>query len=113
MKNTDKNYILTGSTGILGSHMLYELMLLLHNNDYRGKIALLLRSRKNMSCQQRFDELFNSDVVPDYLLDIDVDRICKNNISLIDFDLRNIAEAELASKLGTAKYHLIHCAASV
>jgi nucleoside-diphosphate-sugar epimerase len=73
----------------------------------------LLRSRKNMSCRQRFDELFNADVIPDYLHDIAVDRICKNNILLIDFDLRNIAEAELASKLGTAKYHLIHCAASV
>jgi len=113
MKNTDKNYILTGSTGILGSHILYELMLAIHNNAYCGKIVLLLRSRKNMSCHQRFDELFNVEAIPDYLKNIDVDHICKNNVLLIDFDLRNIEEADLISKLGTIKYHLIHCAASV
>lgn len=114
MKNeTNNNYILTGSTGILGSHILYELMLAIHNNGYAGKIILLIRSKKDASCQQRLDELFNSDIIPDYLKDIDLQRICRDHVTLIDFDLRNVVHSELTKYMDYEKYTLIHCAASV
>lgn len=113
MKNANHNYILTGSTGILGSHILYELMLEIHNNNYEGKLVLLLRSRKEVSCTERFDELFSEEVIPGYLKTIDLDRIRRNNVTLIDFDLRYSGEIDLTDKLDGLKYHLIHCAASV
>src|SRR4051812_46768624 len=112
MKNTNNNYILTGATGILGSHIMYELMLAIHNNNYEGKLVLLLRSRKDATFIQRFHELFNADAIPDYLKSIDVDRICSNNVVLIDFDLKNFT-SDITALLGDEKYALIHCAASV
>jgi len=113
MTNANHNYILTGSTGILGSHILYELMQEIHNNDYEGHIILLLRSRKDASYMQRFGELFNEEVIPDYLKQINTNRIRQHNITLIDFDLRHINEREIIRHLGEGKFHLIHCAASV
>lgn len=113
MKYNNHNYILTGSTGILGSHILYELMLEIHNNNYEGRIVLLLRSRKNATYAERFSELFNEDVIPDYLKSIDTARIRHNNITLIDFDLRHINDIEITRHMGNQKFHLIHCAASV
>jgi len=113
MIHSNHNYILTGCTGILGSHIFYELLLDIHNNNYDGHIVLLLRSRKDQPVQARFDELFNARVVPDYLGEIDTDRIRANNITLIDFDLRFSGATELAAMPQDRKYHLIHCAASV
>jgi nucleoside-diphosphate-sugar epimerase len=113
MKNANHNYLLTGCTGILGSHILYELMLAIHNNNYEGKLVLLLRSRKDISYTERFNELFNGEAIPDYLKTIDMARIRKNNITLVDFDLRYGGEIDFTAKLEGLKYHLIHCAASV
>ncbi len=114
MKNsTNHNYILTGVTGILGSHILYELMLALHHNNYEGKLVLLLRSRKDKTYRERFDELFSEEIIPDYLKEVDTDRIRQNNITLVDFDLKYAGEISLETQLGDDKYHLIHCAASV
>jgi nucleoside-diphosphate-sugar epimerase len=113
MKNSTNNYILTGVTGILGSHILYELMLTISGNNYEGQIVLLLRGKKDITLTQRFSELFNEELIPDYLKSIDLDRIRKNNITLIDFDLRYFKETDLIVHLPAEKYHLIHCAASV
>jgi len=112
-KTSNTNYILTGATGILGSHIMYELMLNIHNNDYKGKLVLLLRSKKDASYVARFNELFNEEIIPDYLKNVDLDRIRQNNVTLIDFDLRYYHELDLKNSLGGDKYHLIHCAASV
>ncbi len=114
MKSTNNHhYILTGATGILGSHILYELMQSIHDNDYKGRIILLMRSKKDSTCRQRLQELFSEDVVPDYVRKIDLHRIYKDVITLVDFDLKDVNEAELLNELGSEKYVLIHCAASV
>lgn len=114
MKNANNyNYILTGVTGILGSHILYELMLAIHYNNYMGSIVCLLRSRKDVSCQARFDELFNDEIIPDYLKAVNCDRIRQHNITLIDFDLAHTDNDNLLGQLNNTDYHLIHCAASV
>ncbi|XZF14338.1 SDR family oxidoreductase [Chitinophagaceae bacterium MMS25-I14] len=113
MNNQFNNYILTGVTGILGSHILYELMLEIHNNNYNGHIVLLARSGKGMDYRERFNQLFREELVPDYLNYADIERIKNNHITLIDFDLRNAARADFGNCLGKEKYVLIHCAASV
>jgi thioester reductase-like protein len=60
------NYILSGSTGILGSHILYELMMKIHLNDYHGSIILLIREKKNVTLKKRLNELFKPELVPDF-----------------------------------------------
>lgn len=113
MKNSTNNYILTGVTGILGSHILYELMMAVANNNYEGQIVLLLRAKKDATIEQRFDELFREELVPGYLRGIDVQRIRENNITLVDFDLKYFKDTDIVNHLGEGRYHLIHCAASV
>lgn len=114
MKSTGTtNYILTGATGILGSHILYELMLSIHNLGYTGKIVLPIRSKKDKSCGERLEELFGDDIIPDYLRTVDIVRICRDHIIVVDFDLRYSADSEILCCLGPDKYILIHCAASV
>lgn len=112
MKN-NLNFILTGVTGVLGSHIFYELMLKLHENQYEGNIVLLLRSKPGKTYMERFDELFTQKLLPNYLKQVNVERIRHNNVTLIDLDLNNISEVEMNILQQGDKYHLIHCAASV
>lgn len=114
MKNTsNSNFIVTGATGILGSHILYELLLNIHDRGYQGKIVLPIRSKKDIACADRLNELFNPDVIPDYLKIVDIDRLCREHITIVDFDLRYGNDAALLPALGEETYVLIHCAASV
>ncbi len=106
------NYILTGSTGILGSHILYELMMKIHLNDYQGSIVLLIREKKNVTLNKRLKELFKSELIPDFLHTIDFKRIIKENITLLKHDL--VKEEFPLEELNKEKqYTLIHSAASV
>ncbi|MBX2906881.1 MAG: SDR family oxidoreductase [Taibaiella sp.] len=114
MKNTgNTNFILTGATGILGSHILYELMLTIHNSGYCGEIVLPIRAKKEMTSRMRFEELFTEDMTPDYLKEVDTDRICREHITIVDFDLRYSKDVDILPSLKSGKYTLIHCAASV
>lgn len=112
MKN-NMHFILTGATGVLGSHVFYELLLKLHHNGYKGKIVLLLRSKKDKTYTERFEELFSDKLLPDYMLEVDIMRICRDHIALVDFDLDNAPAGDIPALLGNERYHLIHCAASV
>lgn len=107
------NFILTGVTGVLGSHIFYELMLKLHHNNYNGKIVLLLRSKSDKTYTERYEELFTDKLLPDYLKSVDISRLRDNNIELIDLDLNNITDADTTVLNTGEQYHLIHCAASV
>jgi thioester reductase-like protein len=106
------NYILSGSTGILGSHILYELMMNIHLNDYHGSIVLLIREKNNVTLKKRLKELFKPELVPDFLLTIDFKRIIKENITLIKHDLVD-EQLNLEELNNDIKYTLIHSAASV
>lgn len=109
----DFNYILTGATGILGSHLLYELMHAIHENGYKGRIILLIRGKKDKTPVERLDELFGDSLVPDYLKHTDIDRIRRYHLLAVDFDLKHAAGADIDRYVGTEKYTLLHSAASV
>ncbi|MCU0431536.1 MAG: SDR family oxidoreductase [Cytophagaceae bacterium] len=112
MKSKSSHYILTGSTGILGSHILYELLKEIHDQQYEGSVLVLIRSRKEKNSFQRFMELFQENVAPSFLSELDLPRLIANHIRVIDIDIRNTFEAtQLLRK--EQRYHLIHCAASV
>lgn len=106
-------FILTGSTGVLGSHILYELMLQIHERNYVGKLILLLRSRNGKSVQDRFEELLNPDIMPAFMEQLDVNRIRENHIHLIDYDINQGADVKDFFATTPHIFHLVHCAASV
>ncbi len=89
------NFILTGVTGVLGSHIFYELLQKIHDNNYNGEIVLLLRSKNDKTHTERFEEVFTEKLLPDYLKQIDVTRLRRDNVKLIDMDLKSINDADL------------------
>lgn len=107
------NFILTGVTGVLGSHIFYELLQKIHDNNYNGEIVLLLRSKNDKTHTERFEEVFTEKLLPGYLKQIDIERLRSNHVKLIDMDLQNINDADLEILSTNKRYQLIHCAASV
>ena len=69
------NFILTGVTGVLGSHIFYELLQKIHDNNYNGEIVLLLRSKNDKTHTERFEEVFTEKLLPGYLKQIDIERL--------------------------------------
>lgn len=109
----EKYYILTGATGVLGSHLLYELLWQIHQNGYKGKLVLLLRSRNNKKAWERYEELFAPELIPDYIQEVDLVRLKLHHVQLIDVDLSEASRLSTYFKGDIHKYHLVHCAASV
>lgn len=104
-------YLLTGVTGVLGSHVLYELIHSIHNQDYTGKLVLLVRSTKKQSAEQRVERLLASHLIPDYIREVDLSRIKANHLRVIPFQLNQ--SMDWKALLGADRYHLVHIAASV
>ncbi|WP_138989718.1 SDR family oxidoreductase [Larkinella sp. C7] len=113
MKSIDNHFILTGSTGVLGSHLMYELMLRIHESGYTGQLILLIRSKSTRSIQDRFDDLLIPDLMPDYMKQLDIARLKKDHIQLINYDITNATDVTHYLENRPESYHLIHCAASV
>ncbi len=64
-----RTIILTGATGVVGSHVLYELLLQLIEGAFEGGIILLVRadSKRKISGIDRIRLMLSADYVPDYL----------------------------------------------
>lgn len=112
-KLTNNNYILTGATSVLGSHILYQLMQAICNNGYQGKIIALVRSKKDRHYTLRLNDLLREGELRGYLAGIDVERMLRENIVVVDFDLRYADESAILKQIGDEKYHLIHTVSSV
>lgn len=104
-------YLLTGVTGVLGSHILYELIYRIHRNDYTGNLVVLVRPQANQSVEQRIDRLFASPLIPDYIREVDLSRIRTHHLRVIPFELNQ--SIDWKAVLGSERYHLLHLAASV
>ncbi len=114
MKRSDYPlFILTGSTGVLGSHILYELFWKIHAAGYQGQLVLLLRPKQDKSIETRFLDLLNPALMPAFMQEIDLDRIRKDHVVLQDYDITTSETLDTCFKSGEGTYHLIHCAASV
>ncbi|WP_262710040.1 SDR family oxidoreductase [Flavobacterium psychrophilum] len=52
--------ILTGATGVLGSHIMYEILELFITNSISGKLFLITRNKGKNSAKDRINELLSS-----------------------------------------------------
>ncbi len=113
MTNPKINVVLTGATGILGSHLLYELLREKQANNSIGKIVLLARpdSNGNRSARQRILRMLTHENVPSYLLEVDLLALI-GDIEIISCGL---CDKSLAEKLkpyhDLANCYVIHSAA--
>lgn len=70
--------ILTGATGVLGSHIMYDILEHYINNNIDGKLYLITRNKGKVTAKDRIIELLSSNYTPKILLE-------KGTISLLQY----------------------------
>ncbi len=78
--------ILTGATGVLGSHIMYDILEHYINNNIDGKLYLITRNKGKVTAKERIIELLSSNYTPKILLDKGTISLLKY-IEIIDTDL--------------------------
>ena len=67
--------ILTGATGVLGSHIMYDILENFITNNIEGKLFLITRNKGKVTAKERINELLSSNYTPKFLLDKGVDKL--------------------------------------
>lgn len=101
--------ILTGATGVLGSHIMYEILEHFITNSIEGKLFLISRNKGKTSADDRIKELLSSDYTPEILKSKGFESLVKY-IEIIDSDLAEIKE-DISEKIKGA--YFIHSAGYV
>ena len=101
--------ILTGATGVLGSHIMYEILELFINTKIDGKLFIIARNKGKNSAVDRINELLSSSYTPKIIKDKGISKLHKY-IEIIDVDLAVIQDT-FSSKINDA--YFIHSAGFV
>jgi nucleoside-diphosphate-sugar epimerase len=101
--------ILTGATGVLGSHIMYEILELFINQNIDGKLFLITRNKGKISALNRIDELLSSDYTPKILIENGLEKL-HQYLEIIDIDLANVLD-NFSDKINGA--YFIHSAGYV
>ena len=101
--------ILTGATGVLGSHIMYDILDNFINNNIKGKLYLITRNKGKVSAKDRIVELLSSNYTPKFLLEQGTESLLQY-IEIIDTDLAQI-QSDYTIKLKDA--YFIHSAGYV
>lgn len=83
--------ILTGATGVLGSHIMYEILELFINTKIDGKLFLIARNKGKNSALDRINELLSSSYTPKIIKDKGIVKL-HEYIEIIDTDLAEIQD---------------------
>ncbi|WP_426091269.1 SDR family oxidoreductase [Flavobacterium sp. DSR3-2] len=101
--------ILTGATGVLGSHIMYEILELFINTKIDGKLFIIARNKGKNSALDRINELLSSSYTPKIIKDKGIVKL-QEYIEIIDVDLAVIQDT-FSSQIKDA--YLIHSAGFV
>ncbi|TDE43211.1 NAD-dependent epimerase/dehydratase family protein [Flavobacterium rhamnosiphilum] len=83
--------ILTGATGVLGSHIMYEILELFINTKIDGKLFIIARNKGKNSALDRINELLSSSYTPKIIKDKGIAKL-HEYIEIIDTDLAVIQD---------------------
>ena len=78
--------ILTGATGVLGSHIMYEILELFILENIKGKLYLIARNKGKNSAKERINILLSSHYTPKILKEQGFEKL-HSYIKVIDSDL--------------------------
>jgi thioester reductase-like protein len=67
--------ILTGATGVLGSHVMYEILELFITKKDTSKLFIIARNKGKVSAADRINELLTSDYTPSILLNAGLKKL--------------------------------------
>ena len=101
--------ILTGATGVLGSHIMYEILELFINTKIDGKLFIIARNKGKNSALNRINELLSSSYTPEIIKEKGIAKL-HEYIEIIDTDLAVIQDT-FSSKIKDA--YFIHSAGFV
>jgi len=83
--------ILTGATGVLGSHIMYDILELFIKQNNNGKLFIIARNKGKVNAIDRVNELLTSDYTPVILRKSGLKELHKY-IEIIDSDLANLQD---------------------
>lgn len=83
--------ILTGATGVLGSHIMYDILENFITHNIEGKLFLITRNKGEISAKERISELLSSNYTPKFLLDKGIEKLYQY-LEIIDTDLATIQD---------------------
>ncbi|MCW3462988.1 SDR family oxidoreductase [Chitinophaga nivalis] len=109
MQAPSSNILLTGVTGILGRHILYEL-LPLYVSHKKYKIIVVIRDTKTEDARQRLHSLLSSLYRPDYLNQFSLAEL-SDSIEIIPHDIIDLNEDDFNQLKKYAPVTVIHAAA--
>jgi nucleoside-diphosphate-sugar epimerase len=101
--------ILTGATGVLGSHIMYEILEMFMVNKIQGKLFLITRNKGKSSALDRINELLSSNYTPKIIKEKGFEEL-HQYIEIIDTDL-NLIQDTFSEKIKGA--YFIHSAGYV
>lgn len=102
--------ILTGATGVLGSHIMYEILeRFIQTPNDTNKLFIIARNNGKNSANARINQLLSSDYTPKIIRDKGLTDL-NQYLEIIDADLNTIEETFLEKSKGA---YLIHSAGYV
>lgn len=102
------NCLLTGGTGIVGSHVIFDWLKQAITNNTREHLYVIIRDNAFFSAKERLLNILNNTTKPDYLKNISIES-CLEKITVIAEDLVSIKKETLKAFNFTT---IIHCAGS-
>jgi nucleoside-diphosphate-sugar epimerase len=84
--------ILTGATGVLGSHIMYEILELFIKNNNDSKLFIIARNKGKITAIERINELLSSDYTPKIIRETGLEKL-HYYLEIIDTDLANIQDS--------------------
>ncbi len=109
-----RTIILTGSTGVVGSHVLYELLGQRLNGEFYGRIILLVRydKKKNLSAKERIHNLLHKSIIPEYLHPFSLIELTQH-LQIIECEFSNVDLSNACKEIEKqSDIYLIHSAAT-
>lgn len=108
------NILITGVTGFIGRHVLYEFINNILQFNYSGKIYLLIRGNNKINSFERLKGILDDEYIPDYLKKYSLDDL----LSRVQIIEGSLGDDKLCNKIenlisNEKKLYVIHCAGSV
>lgn len=105
------DYFVTGATGLVGSHVMFELLKKIDKEETDSKIFLLVRKGDFDTPLNRIRAILYDENTPAYLRRLPLERLIKR-IVCVESDLNNPKLPQILGRLNSKKLIVVHSAAS-
>lgn len=104
-------YLLTGATGLIGRHILFELLKQFIDHKENSLVWLVVRPKGNKSAQQRIIEILQDPESPDYIREYSLETLM-SKIKFIESHLNSSQLKNTINAMTGKNWVVIHNAAS-